>query len=75
VIDDGPGIPPDVMPRIFDPFFTTKAPGQGTGLGLDITYGIVVHRHGGEITVDAADGGGTVVRVALPIAGPPSAEG
>jgi signal transduction histidine kinase len=75
VSDDGPGIPPDIAPRIFDPFFTTKEPGKGTGLGLDITYGIVVHRHGGEITVREPVDGGTTIRVALPIAGPPAADG
>jgi signal transduction histidine kinase len=41
VIDDGPGIPADIMPRIYDPFFTTKQPGQGTGLGLDIARRII----------------------------------
>ena len=70
VEDDGPGIPPDVVPRVFDSFFTTKAPGKGTGLGLDISYGIVVHRHGGEITVDT-EPGRTTFRVAIPVAGPP----
>ncbi len=69
--DDGPGIPPDVVPRIFDSFFTTKAPGKGTGLGLDISYGIVVNRHGGDITVDTVPGR-TTFRVTLPLAGPPS---
>jgi nitrogen-specific signal transduction histidine kinase len=57
--------------RIFEPFFTTKAPGKGTGLGLAISYGIVVNRHGGDITVDSVPGR-TTFRVALPIAGPPS---
>ena len=71
VEDDGPGIPPDVAPRIFDSFFTTKAPGKGTGLGLDISYGIVVNRHGGDLTVDTRPGR-TTFRVTLPAAGPPS---
>lgn len=71
VEDDGPGIPPETLPRIFDSFFTTKAPGAGTGLGLDISYGIVVNRHGGEITVDT-EPGRTTFRVAIPIAGPPA---
>lgn len=63
--DNGPGIPPDVIDRIFDAFFTTKAPGSGTGLGLDITYGTVVHRHGGDISVES-EPGSTVFRVTLP---------
>jgi len=71
VEDDGPGIPAEVLPRIFDSFFTTKAPGKGTGLGLDISYGIVVHRHGGEITVDTVPGR-TTFRVVIPVAGPPA---
>jgi signal transduction histidine kinase len=65
VEDNGPGIPPDVAARVFDAFFTTKPPGSGTGLGLDISYGIVVHRHRGEITVDSVPGR-TTFRVVLP---------
>jgi signal transduction histidine kinase len=65
VIDDGPGVPADVLGRIFDPFFTTKAVGEGTGLGLDISRR-VVHRHNGEI--DLTTGAtGTEFRVILPI--------
>lgn len=55
VIDDGPGIPEDIAARIFDPFFTTKAPGQGTGLGLDIARKLV-SRLRGEIDVDSRPG-------------------
>lgn len=65
VEDNGPGIPPDVAGRVFEAFFTTKPPGSGTGLGLDISRGIVVDRHGGEITVTSAPGR-TVFRVVLP---------
>jgi signal transduction histidine kinase len=54
--DNGPGIPDDVLPRIFDAFFTTKPPGAGTGLGLDISQGIVADRHGGEMGVESAPG-------------------
>jgi signal transduction histidine kinase len=68
VIDDGPGIPPDVKNRIFDPFFTTKPVGSGTGLGLDIARRIV-SRHEGLIAV-TTEPGKTELRVTLPVAGP-----
>ncbi|HVT39084.1 MAG TPA: ATP-binding protein [Gemmatimonadaceae bacterium] len=64
VIDDGPGIPADVLPRIFDQFFTTKPVGQGTGLGLDIALRLV-RRHDGDIEVDSRPGR-TEFRVILP---------
>ena len=66
VEDNGDGIPAEVLPRIFDAFFTTKPPGSGTGLGLDISYSIVVHRHRGELTVSSQPGR-TVFTVTLPI--------
>ena len=53
VIDDGPGVPADVLPRIFEPFFTTKPKGEGTGLGLGIARQIV-DKHGGEMRCDVA---------------------
>ncbi len=65
VEDNGEGIPEEVLPRIFDAFFTTKPPGSGTGLGLDISYSIVVHRHRGELTVSSQPGR-TVFTVTLP---------
>ena len=54
--DNGPGIPVDVQPKIFDAFFTTKEPGKGTGLGLDISYNIVVMKHGGDLRVNSVPG-------------------
>jgi signal transduction histidine kinase/predicted CoA-binding protein len=64
--DNGPGIPPEIQDRIFEAFFTTKPPGKGTGLGLDISYRIVVHRHRGDIRV-ASRPGQTTFTVKLPI--------
>jgi CheY-like chemotaxis protein len=65
VEDNGPGIPPDVLPRIFDSFFTTKPRGIGTGLGLPISQGIV-RSVGGEISVESEWGQGAVFRIRLP---------
>lgn len=66
VRDDGPGIPPHILPNIFDPFFTTKPTGKGTGLGLSVSLGIV-KRHGGDITVKSTPGKGTTFHVVLPV--------
>ncbi len=66
VTDDGPGMSPDVLPRIFDPFFTTKPVGEGTGLGLSVTYGIV-RDHDGRIWATSTPGLGTTVHIELPI--------
>jgi signal transduction histidine kinase len=63
IADDGPGIPPDVLPWIFDPFFTTKPPGQGTGLGLDIARRLL-RRYQGEISASSRPGR-TELRVSL----------
>src|SRR5215204_3587305 len=67
IVDDGPGISPEIQPRIFEPFFTTKAPGVGTGLGLHIAYNIVVHKHRGQLQVASSTPGETRLRVVLPI--------
>lgn len=73
VVDNGKGIPPDVLPKIFDPFFTTKEIGKGTGLGLSISYKIV-QQHGGQIKVDSKPGLGTKFTVWLPLKPPAEAE-
>ena len=70
VRDNGAGIPPDVREKIFEPFFTTKPAGEGTGLGLSLSYDIVVKRHGGELSVDSKPGSHTDFRVVLPGAMP-----
>jgi two-component system NtrC family sensor kinase len=66
VMDNGHGIPADVLPKIFDPFFTTKEVGKGTGLGLSICYKII-DAHGGRIDVDSKIGVGTRFTVTLPV--------
>jgi signal transduction histidine kinase len=64
--DTGPGVPPDVSDRVFDPFFTTKPVGEGTGLGLDISWRIIVNRHGGDLRLESVPGD-TCLQVRLPI--------
>jgi signal transduction histidine kinase len=66
VEDTGCGIPTTVLPRIFDPFFTTKGTGEGTGLGLSVSLGII-ERHGGHISVESEVGKGTIFTVQLPL--------
>ncbi|MDP9795924.1 signal transduction histidine kinase [Catenuloplanes nepalensis] len=70
--DTGHGIPPENLSRIFEPFFTTKPVGEGTGLGLDISYRIVVNKHGGDIRVTSKPGD-TRFRVYLPLTPRPGA--
>ncbi|MFJ3514009.1 ATP-binding protein [Streptomyces sp. NPDC090131] len=67
--DTGPGIPADIRSRIFDPFFTTKPVGEGTGLGLDISWRIVVSKHHGSLQVESVPGD-TRFQVLLPLTAP-----
>jgi signal transduction histidine kinase len=67
--DTGPGIPEELRGRVFEPFFTTKPVGQGTGLGLDVSWRIVVKRHGGDLRV-ASRPGDTRFSVLLPLTEP-----
>jgi signal transduction histidine kinase len=69
IADTGPGIPDDIVNRIFEPFFTTKPFGEGTGLGLDISWRIVVNKHHGDLSVKS-EPGDTVFRVRLPVRNP-----
>lgn len=66
VRDNGIGIPKDLHEKIFTPFFTTKPAGEGTGLGLSLSYDIVVEQHGGMMTVDSEPGNYTIFTVTLP---------
>jgi signal transduction histidine kinase len=67
VRDNGNGIPESVKDKIFQPFFTTKPAGQGTGLGLSLSYDIVTKGHGGSLTVDSQSGEGTTFTIVLPV--------
>lgn len=73
VCDTGPGIPDDVRGRIFEPFFTTKPVGEGTGLGLDLAWNIVVEKHRGDLRVESVPGDTRFV-VLLPLEVPPPAD-
>ncbi len=65
--DNGPGIPPEVKPKLFDPFFTTKPVGKGAGLGLSISYQIVVEKHGGVLKCFSEVGEGTEFWIEIPV--------
>jgi PAS domain S-box-containing protein len=70
--DTGPGISPDIIDKIFEPFFTTKHPGEGTGLGLSVAYGII-QQHGGKIEVRNSESGGALFTITLPLECPEGA--
>jgi two-component system NtrC family sensor kinase len=67
VKDNGNGIPENIKEKIMQPFFTTKPTGEGTGLGLSMSYDIIVRAHGGSISVDTKEGEFTAFTVALPV--------
>lgn len=67
VEDNGPGMDDNTRKRIFEPFFTTKPPGEGTGLGLSVSYFIITRNHGGELSVESTPGHGTKFIVRLPL--------
>jgi signal transduction histidine kinase len=71
ICDTGIGVPADMQQKIFEPFFTTKPVGQGTGLGLDISYRVITQRHGGDLRVKSKPGD-TRFQVRLPLTEPPS---
>jgi signal transduction histidine kinase len=67
VKDNGSGIPDDIKDKILQPFFTTKPTGEGTGLGLSLSYDIVVKAHGGKIDVQSKEGEGSAFKISLPV--------
>lgn len=67
VRDNGPGIPQEISEKIFQPFFTTKPTGEGTGLGLSLSYDIITKGHGGELKVSIKEGEGTEFVIRLPV--------
>ncbi len=68
VRDNGTGIPDEIKDKIMQPFFTTKPTGEGTGLGLSLSYDIIVKGHGGKIDIESAEGEGSTFTIELPIA-------
>jgi signal transduction histidine kinase len=67
VADNGPGIPDAIREKIFQPFFTTKPTGQGTGLGLSLSYDIVTKGHNGSLGMESIEGDGSTFCVTLPL--------
>jgi len=73
VADNGPGMAPAIREKVFEPFFTTKPAGEGTGLGLSMSYDIVTQGHGGTLTVESEPGEGARFTLVLPASTPSSA--
>lgn len=73
IADNGMGIPENIRQKIFDPFFTTKPTGEGTGLGLSLSYDIITKGHSGEMSVESREGEGAEFIIKLPIIGHPIA--
>jgi signal transduction histidine kinase len=69
VRDNGSGIPQKVLDKIFQPFFTTKPTGEGTGLGLSLSYDIITKAHGGSLKVDTREGEYSEFIIEFPITG------
>ncbi|MCU0568596.1 MAG: response regulator [Oculatellaceae cyanobacterium Prado106] len=67
IVDNGSGIPEEILQRIFDPFFTTKPVGKGTGLGMSISYQIVTEKHGGQLRCISAQGKGAAFVIEIPL--------
>ena len=65
--DNGNGIPDAIKDKIFQPFYTTKPTGEGTGLGLSLSYDIITKGHGGELSVETSEGKGTTFIILLPV--------
>ncbi|NNF57926.1 MAG: histidine kinase, partial [Rhodothermaceae bacterium] len=66
VEDNGSGMPEEVAAKVFEPFFTTKPTGEGTGLGLSMSYDIVTQGHGGALAVESEEGRGAAFTLLLP---------
>jgi signal transduction histidine kinase len=65
--DNGPGMDEAIRKRVFEPFYTTKPVGEGTGLGLSVSYFIITENHGGKIAVESQPGKGTKFIIRLPL--------
>jgi signal transduction histidine kinase len=67
IADNGNGIPPSLTDKIFQPFFTTKPTGDGTGLGLSLSYDIITNAHSGALTVESKEGEGAEFTIQIPV--------